>query len=76
MKRQIVNIQQYGDFGMPYTVVSMLAPIEYSRKPVSLHDLTLKIKSKCKNTNEVIAELKTLGFDTLNWYDIIIDEDE
>ena len=72
----IVNIEKYGDWDTPYTVVSMVAPQSMSKKIA--RELKKEAEEKFKKTDdedEVIAYLKKQGFETCNRMSIAIGGD-
>jgi len=69
----IVNIEKYGDWDTPYTVVSMVAPQLMSKKHARV--LKKEAEEMFKDTDdeqEVIEYLKKQGFLTANMITIAI----
>ena len=69
----IVNIEKYGDWDTPYTVVSMVAPQLIGKKDAM--KLKREAEELFKNTDdeeEAIKFLKAQGFTTCNMVSITI----
>lgn len=69
----VVNIQTYGDFDMPGTVLTMVAPAAMSKKIAQT--LKKEAEEMFKDTNDVdgvIAYLKDWNFTTCNMLNITI----
>lgn len=69
----IVNIEKYGDWDTPYTVVAMVAPQLMSKKMARA--LKKEAEAMFKDTDDeqvVIAYLKKQGFTTANMVTIAI----
>lgn len=73
MDNIIVNIETYGDFDMPVSVLLMVAPNGMGKKTVRL--IVEEVKSDNRMTRETDAAVKTLksyGFTVCKSHDLTI----
>ena len=73
MKPVIVNIQTYGDFDMPSTVLVMIAPYGMTKQEVStiVDHATVEFKSS-DNVVTVKTYMQAQGFEVAPAYDLVI----
>lgn len=76
MSRTIINVQAYGDFDIPTSRLIMEAPGFIEEQAVAgIIAIVKKENAGSDNTNEVIKQLKSLGFTACRTIDLTIGGD-
>lgn len=68
-----INLQKYGDFDMPYTVATLVAPDGMSKKVAKM--IAEEATEMFRDTDDAtaaISYLRTWGFATVPAYDVTI----
>ena len=72
----IVNIEKYGDYDIPYTALTMVAPEEMGKKQVSTLVKRAEIDLSSTNDEQVaIKYLKDWGFTVVKTFSVAIGGD-
>lgn len=72
-KRILINVNVYTDWDTPFKIVSLMAPEGSTKEYVSELASSLREKyANARDTEDIVKELKSLGYTPLKHYGVTI----
>lgn len=72
-KRILIDVNVYTDWDTPFKILSLMSPEGSTKKDVSKLAETLREKyANTRDTDDIVKELKSLGYTSLKHYGVTV----